>query len=148
MWGARTRMPGPRVGVAQNNSHMNSDENARDHTRDLAAALVRGFAAVDELLQAQYENDLWATPDRVAERLEAAIAARLELMAHAYGGEDMNDVSVLLDEAADNLGRGEHLDPWDVLAFRAPVDFRSHRVVLTDPPALSADVTAVQSQLP
>jgi hypothetical protein len=52
-----------------------------------------------------------------------------------------------LHEAVDNLGHGETLDPWDVLAFRAPVDFRSHRVVLSDRPELSPDVRAAEADL-
>ena len=86
---------------------------------DLAATLVRAFAAVDELLQAQYDTP-WATPDVVAERLQATLASRVQPMVDAFGAEAIRDVNGMLEEAVESLGRGKQLDPWDVLAFRGP----------------------------
>jgi len=116
--------------------------------RELAAALVRGLAAVDDLLQAQYASSVFReTPDRVAERLEETVAARLEVMAAACGEEVLSDATIVLGVAIDNLGRGESLDPWDVLAFRAPVASRSDRMILSDEPSLSSDIEAVKARL-
>ena len=113
---------------------------------DVAAELVRGFAAIDALLQEQYETNAWETPDRVAERLRTVIAQRLDEMVCVFG-DDIHAMSTLLAEAVDNLGRGESLDPWDALAFMAPVEFRSHRVVLDADPDFSDDVEACRAQL-
>ena len=134
-------------GMEPNLSKVTPDERELEVAHELAASLVRAFAATDELLQARYDGGLWATPDRVAQELEDSIAARLTLFTQAYGAGTMADMIAQLEEAIDNLGRGEQLDPWDALAFRAPVGFRSHRVVLSDAPAFSDDVRAVQAQL-
>jgi hypothetical protein len=115
--------------------------------RDLAAELVRGFAAVDALLQDQYEQTMWQTPDLVASDLTDRIAKRLEDMEIVFGADDLAAASMLVSEAIDNLGSGERLDPWNALAFRAPVGPRSHGVTLSDEPELSADVRAVSAEL-
>jgi hypothetical protein len=114
---------------------------------DVAAELVRSFAAIDWLLQDQYETQVWETPDRVAERLRQTIAARLADMERAFGDDAIHDMWVLLAEAIDNLGRGERLDPWDALAFMAPVGFRSHRVVLDAEPDFPDDVERHRARL-
>jgi hypothetical protein len=114
---------------------------------DLAIELVRGFAAVDALLQEQYEREMWETPDRVAERLRETIARRLDLMTQVYDEDDLETTSDLLGEAIDNLGRGVTLDPWDALAFNAPVSFRSHRIVLSEEPKLSDAVEDCRARL-
>ena len=113
----------------------------------LAAELVRGFASVDALLQDQYDNTMWQTPDRVAAELTQRAAERLEHMEVVFGSDDLAAASMLVSEAIDNLGKGERLDPWDALAFRAPVGLRSHRVTLRDEPQLSADVRSAQAEL-
>lgn len=115
-------------------------------TRYLADTLVRAFAAVDEILQRHYESGHYATPDLISHWLVEEVARRLSLFVLAFD-DDVDLAAGLLDEAVENLGRGETLDPWDVLAFRAPVDFRSHRIVLSDRPELSPEVRAAEAEL-
>ncbi len=115
--------------------------------QELAAELVRGFAAVDALLQDQYDQTMWQMPDRVARELTDRIAKRLRNMEIVFGADDLSAAAMLVSEAIDNLGNGEQLDPWDSLAFRAPVGPRSHGVTLTDEPELTAEVRAAQAEL-
>jgi hypothetical protein len=100
-----------------------SDRSLED---DLAAELVRCFAAVDALLRKQREQrereQRQLAPGGVAETLRGAIAARLRGMDSAYGHELLTDALDVLSEAVDNLGHGESLDPGRVPAFRGSRD--------------------------
>jgi hypothetical protein len=97
-----------------------SDRSLED---DLAAELVRCFAAVDALLREQREREQRRlAPGGVAETLRGAIAARLRGMDSAYGHELLTDALDVLSEAVDNLGHGESLDPGRVPAFRGSRD--------------------------
>lgn len=123
---------------------MNPTDTQHTVATDLAGVLVRAFAAVDDVLQDHYEHGYWMTPNLVAEELATKVAARIR---NVIDGDGSRDLVGTLSQVADALGRHEPLDPWEVLAFRAPIDVRSHRVVLTDPPELSDDVRAVQARL-
>jgi hypothetical protein len=128
-----------------NGSTGDADAGSIEHA--LAAELVRGFAAVDALLQDHYERAMWQTPDRVAGELTHRIAKRLEDMEIVFGADELSAAAMLVSEAIDNLGNGEQLDPWDSLAFRAPVGPRAHGVTLTDEPRLSGDIRSAQAEL-
>lgn len=98
--------------------HLWNDPRPAALARDLAAALVRAFAAVDELLREQRESSPRLAPDQVAAQLQASLGARLDAYSRVFGPDRLNDVILLLEEAVDNLGCGEHLEAASARAFR------------------------------
>ena len=78
---------------------------------DVAYAIVRAYSTLDRLVEQQFEDEPELSPAERVERLQQHIARRIVDMVGVFGAEDMHSMQMLLDEALDNLGLGDALDP-------------------------------------